>query len=151
MNSSGRESPGVSVRNLQRSVKVDAAGLKRFARNAARLCLQLQHPGTTDLQRLREISVLIVSDRRMESLHRQFLNETGPTDVLTFQHGEIFISAQTARRNARDFGNSLEQELKLYVVHGLLHLHGFDDRNAAEKHKMVAIQSKIFKQASSLN
>jgi probable rRNA maturation factor len=151
MNSSDRESPGISVRNLQRSVKVGVAGLKRFVRNAVRLCLQLQHPGTTDLQRLRHISILIVSDRRMESLHRQFLNETGPTDVLTFQHGEIFISAQTARRNARGFGSSLEQELRLYVVHGLLHLHGLDDRNAAEKRKMVAIQSTIFERASSLN
>jgi probable rRNA maturation factor len=151
MNSLGQESPGISVRNLQRSVKVDVAGLEKFAGNAARLCLQLKPHGVTDLQRLRQVWVVIVSDRRMESLHRQFLNETGPTDVLTFEHGEIFVSAETACRNAREFGKSLEQELRLYVVHGLLHLHGFDDRNATEKRRMVAIQRKVLEQASGLN
>lgn len=143
--------PKVKVRNLQRTAPVNAARLARFANKAVRLCLQLPRAGVTDLQNLREVSVLIVSDRRMESLHRQFLNETGPTDVLTFQHGEIFISAETARRNARSFGNSLERELRLYIVHGLLHLHGFDDRNAAGKRTMARVQSRVLARASGLN
>ena len=79
----------------------------------------------------------------MASLHRQFLNQTGPTDVLTFQHGEIFISVETARRHARVFGNSLARELRLYIVHGLLHLHGFDDRERADTRKMERMQSQI--------
>ena len=143
--------PKVKVRNLQRSVRIHAADLARFANKAVRICFQLPRLGLTDLQNTREVSVLIVSDRRMESLHRQFLNETGPTDVLTFQHGEIFISAETARRNARSFGNSLKRELCLYVVHGLLHLHGFDDRNAAGKRTMARVQTRVLAQASGLN
>jgi len=43
--------------------------------------------------------------------------------VLTFQHGEIFISTQTAKQHARVFANSIMRELQLYIVHGLLHLH----------------------------
>jgi rRNA maturation RNase YbeY len=79
----------------------------------------------------------------MASLHRRFLKQSGSTDVLTFQHGEIFISPETACRQARTFGNSLARELRLYVVHGLLHLHGLDDRSEADARRMKATQEKI--------
>lgn len=81
----------------------------------------------------------------MALLHRKFLGLAGPTDVLTFQHGEIFISAETARRHARAFGNSLMRELKLCIVHGLLHLHGFDDRTPTEARRMKTAQEKILR------
>ena len=86
----------------------------------------------------------------MSRLHRQFLGQTGPTDVLTFLHGEIFISAESARRNARRFGNALAGELRLYVVHGLLHLHGFDDRDSASARTMEITQRKILGEVSGL-
>jgi probable rRNA maturation factor len=76
------------------------------------------------------------------------MNEPGPTDVITFQHGEIFISAETARHNARRFGNALTHELRLYVVHGLLHLHGFDDRDKAGARKMETVQRRILADAA---
>src|SRR5205814_949916 len=107
--------PKITVRNLQRTVPVKVADLQRFAQKAAKLCLRLPRKSKMDLNELREISVLIVSDGQMASLHRQFMNESGPTDVITFQHGEIFISAETARRNAQRFGNALARELRLYV------------------------------------
>lgn len=62
---------------------------------------------------------------------------------MTFEHGEIFVSAEMARDQARRFGSSLGQELQLYIVHGLLHLHGFDDRNEVEARRMARIQQKI--------
>ena len=135
-NSKSAAVPKITVRNLQRKVRVDVVDLEKFARKARELCLRLPRKKQTDLAQLGEISVLIVSDARMASLHRQFMNESGPTDVLTFQHGEIFLSADTARRNARRFGNALARELRLYVVHGLLHLHGFDDRDEGSARKM---------------
>ena len=135
--------PQIAVRNLQRTVPVSIADFEQFAANALRACLRLRQREPTDLTRLSEIFLLLVSDRRMASLHRQFLNQTGPTDVLTFQHGEIFISVETARRHARTFGNSLARELRLYIVHGLLHLHGFDDRKRADARKMERIQKRI--------
>jgi probable rRNA maturation factor len=135
--------PEITVRNLQRTVPVSVGDLERFAAKAVRACLRLRQRKSTDLTRRCEIFVWFVSDRRMASLHRQFLNQTGPTDVLTFQHGEIFISVETARRHARTFGDSLARELRLYIVHGLLHLHGFDDRKRADARKMERIQKLI--------
>ena len=140
--------PEITVRNLQRKVPVHVVDLEMFARNAAELCLRLPRRKKTDLAQLREISILIVSDRKIASLHRQFMNESGPTDVITFQHGEIFVGVESARRNARRFGNAFERELRLYLVHGLLHLHGFDDRNAASARRMRVVQRKILATAT---
>jgi probable rRNA maturation factor len=140
--------PEITVRNLQHKVPVGVVDLEMFARNAAELCLRLPRRKKTDLAQLREISVLIVSDRKIASLHRQFMNESGPTDVITFQHGEIFVGVESARRTARRFGNAFERELRLYVVHGLLHLHGFDDRNAASARRMQVVQRKILATAT---
>jgi len=135
--------PCISVRNLRRKIRVNVGELETFAAAAVQHCLQLRNRKRSDLRKLREVFVWLVSDRRMALLHRQFLGKTGPTDVLTFQHGEIFISVQTARRHARAFGNSLIRELELYMIHGLLHLHGFDDQSPAEARRMKTAQEKI--------
>jgi probable rRNA maturation factor len=140
--------PKITVRNLQRTISVNAAALEQFVTKALRHCLQLQKGKQTDLRRLGEISVWLISDRRMAWLHRQFLGQAGPTDVLTFQHGEIFISVETARRHADAFGNSLVRELQLYIVHGLLHLHGFDDRTQFGTRRMKKMQEKILRDCS---
>jgi len=137
--------PEISVRNLQRRTLVNIADLETFAADAVKRCLQLQKRKRTDLRKLSEVFVWLISDRRTALLHRRFLAQSGPTDVMTFQHGEIFISVDTARRHARAFGNSLLRELKLYIVHGLLHLHGFDDQTPAEAHKMKAAQERILR------
>ena len=135
--------PRISVRNLQRKIAVNVAELQKFALKVIPRCLQLRSRTRTDLTKLRNVSVWLISDRRMSRLHRQFLGQKGPTDVLTFQHGEIFISVETAKRHARAFGNSLLHELRLYVVHGLLHLQGFDDRTQPGALKMEKMQAKI--------
>jgi probable rRNA maturation factor len=153
------ESPRISVRNLQQKVPVNVGELENFAAEAAKRSLQLPRRKRTELAKLRELFVWLISDRRMALLHRKFLGLAGPTDVLTFQHGEIFISVETARRNARVFeeedarrgrrshggGNPLVRELKLYIVHGLLHLHGFDDQTPAEARRMKRMQEKILR------
>jgi len=140
--------PKVSVRKLQREISLNAPGLEEFAGKAMRCVLRLQKKKPTDLNRLRNVSVWLISDRRMSRLHKEFLGQTGPTDVLTFQHGEIFISVETARRHARAFGNSPVRELQLYIVHGLLHLHGFDDRTPTGARNMRSTQEKILRACS---
>src|SRR6478736_5702595 len=137
--------PEISVHNLQRKISVKVAELEEFARNAMQYSLQLHPRERTDLRKLSEIFIWLISDRRMALLHRKFLGQSGPTDVLTFQHGEIFISVDTARRHAHAFQSSLLRELKLYIAHGLLHLHGFDDKTPSESHKMKAAQEKILR------
>jgi len=141
--------PEIRVRNLQRKILVNVAELEKFAGNAVRNSLRLHQRQQTDLRKLSKIFIWLISDWRMAFLHRKFLGQSGSTDVLTFQHGEIFISVDTARRYARAFGNSLIRELKLYIVHGLLHLHGFDDQTPAQARKMKTAQEKILRGALS--
>ncbi len=149
MKSKVREAaPKIAVRNLQRKVPMNVVDLENFAVKAVKLCLRLPRKEKTHLSELREISVLIVSDRQIAALHRQFMNESGPTDVITFQHGEIFISAETAGRNARRFKNAVARELRLCLVHGLLHLHGFDDHDETGARKMEIAQRRILKKST---
>ena len=137
--------PEISVRNVQRKIWLDAAELETFARNALRRCLQLQKRKRTDLRKVNGIAVWLISDRRISKLHLQIFGDSDPTDVITLHDGEIFISVETARQNSREFGNSLMSEVKLYIVHALLHLHGFDDQTAADLRRMKNTQEKILR------
>jgi probable rRNA maturation factor len=140
--------PHIVVRNLQRKTRVNVTELQNFATKAVRKSLPLHSEKKTDLRKLHEVFVWLISDRTMASLHRKFMHQTAPTDVITFQHGEIFVSVETARRNAHVFGSSLASELRLYILHGILHLHGFDDRTQAGARKMQRIQKKILSRCS---
>ena len=142
--------PLISVHDRQRKIRVDRAALEQFATRALRLCMRQRARGP-GLASLEEIDVLLISDRRMSELHRKFMEMSGPTDVITFQHGEIFISAGTAKRQARRHRSTLANELRLYLVHGLLHLHGFDDQSPKEKRLMDSLQTKILAAAQSPN
>jgi probable rRNA maturation factor len=133
----------ITVRNRQRAVRVNLPRLQDFARRALPECLKLPGRKGEVLSQLDEIGIALVSDRRIAELHRRFLNELGPTDVITFQHGEIFVSTETARRQARAFRTSLEHDLRLYIVHGLLHLRGYDDKTPAGAAEMKRLQEKL--------
>jgi probable rRNA maturation factor len=139
------KSPHVTVRNLQRKILVNVGELETFTADAVQRCLRLRKGNQSDLRKLHEIFVWLISDRRMSRLHREFLGIRGPTDVITFHDGEIFVSVDTARRYAREFGNSLMDEIKLDIVHGLLHLHGFDDRTPTDAQKMKRVQKRILR------
>ena len=135
--------PTITVLNRQRKVPVKLDALQDFAEGVLQECLRLRTPKSAVLPNLEELSVVLVSDRRMAELHRRFLHEPGPTDVITFQHGEIFVSTETARRQARRFGTTAEHEMRLYLAHGLLHLHGFDDTDARSAAEMQRTQEKL--------
>jgi probable rRNA maturation factor len=89
----------------------------------------------------------------MATLHKRFLNESGPTDVLTFElahdarnqttSGEIIICLTVAQKQARKRNHSVARELLLYALHGLLHLSGFDDRTPADFKVMHAREDEI--------
>ena len=136
--------PIITIRNLQRTADLDLAAFQEFARRAIDRCLALPKRKST-LSGLGRVDVLLISDRRIAGLHRRFHKIAGPTDVITFQHGEIFISTQTAARHAAEFGTSTMREIELYLLHGLLHLHGFDDKTAADRRRMNAVQSKVLR------
>lgn len=130
----------IFVQNRQRQLPVDRLALEEFARRALPLVLRENGRG---LMTVREVHALLVSDRRISQLHQRFLQIAGPTDVITFQHGEIFISVETAARAAKSHRTSLAHELRLYLVHGLLHLHGFDDRDPAARALMHVTQERL--------
>jgi probable rRNA maturation factor len=80
-----------------------------------------------------EVNVLVTSNNQMRALNRKFRRRNKPTDVLSFPvvgsngiAGDIAISGQIAKQQARRLGHSLEQELKVLLLHGLLHLSGYD-------------------------
>ena len=132
--------PQISVFNRQRMVKIERPELEEFARCALAVCARERGAG---LAKLPQVDVVFISDRRMSELHRRFMQIAAPTDVITFQHGEIFISVETAERQAKDHRTSVLYELRLYLVHGLLHLHGFEDREEKDRAAMAALQERI--------
>jgi probable rRNA maturation factor len=89
----------------------------------------------------------------MSRLHKEYLDDPSPTDVLTFEldhspagkplAGEIVICSTIARARAKSLGHPVCHELLLYAIHGLLHLCGFDDRTAGAFAAMHAKEDEI--------
>jgi probable rRNA maturation factor len=112
---------------------VSVAQLQRFARRAQKL-VEIQG----------EVDILIASNKRLRDLNRRFRRKNKPTDVLSFPRpsgGDIAISAQIALDNARRYGHSLATELKILVLHGLLHLAGYD--HESDDGRMACAESRL--------
>jgi probable rRNA maturation factor len=138
--------PVVTVLNRQRGVSVNLTYLRDAARVALRLCAPLRGGGAPVLMSLEEVVVTCVSDKRIDRVHRDFMAVAGATDVITFEHGDILISADTADREARARGHSVSEELLLYIVHGFLHLNGYNDLVESERLHMHAVQDEVWKE-----
>ncbi len=132
--------PEISLLNRQRARTIDLQPLSRFAQRAL---AEVEAIERTALPA--EIVAVLVSDRRISAIHLQFMQMAGPTDVITFQHGEIVISVETAHRQATQLGKELFEELCLYLVHGLLHLAGYDDATDAGFQEMDRLQQKLMR------
>jgi probable rRNA maturation factor len=118
---------GVSTRS------VSAAQLQRFARRAQKLA-EIQG----------EVDILIATNKRLRDLNRRFRRKNAPTDVLSFPRpsgGDIAISAQIALENAQRFGHSLANELKILVLHGMLHLAGYD--HESDNGRMARAEARL--------
>ena len=96
---------------------------------------------------LDEIEATIVSNRAIARVHRTFFNDPTPTDVITFPNGEILIGAGVVADNAARFGNTPNEEAALCLIHGLLHLAGWDDQTDRDAKDMRRKQEQIFKMA----
>ncbi|MEW6170989.1 MAG: rRNA maturation RNase YbeY [Candidatus Omnitrophota bacterium] len=98
------------------------------------------------------VSIIFVDDRFIKKLNKQFLKENHPTDVLSFPVkscnlllGEIIISVETAEKNSRIFKTTFETELYLYIIHGILHLLGYDDLTNKKRKIMERKQANLLK------
>lgn len=114
--------PSIHVQNRQRCVPVNEEVFRRFGARLAR---------TVRLSP-ESFSAVLVSDRRMREFNRRYRRKSGATDVLSFPLeengylGDVVISVETAQRQARKLGHGLQTELQLLLLHGVLHLMGYD-------------------------
>jgi probable rRNA maturation factor len=101
-----------------------------------------------------KITLALVNNPHIHRLNKQFLDHDEPTDVLTFPYtepgakkleGEVVIGYEAAAENAADRGIPVEQELLLYVIHGCLHLCGYDDKTAKVAKEMRAKERAYLK------
>jgi probable rRNA maturation factor len=95
-----------------------------------------------------ELSVLLVGDGRMRRLNRSYLGKDRTTDVLSFPQGggvvgDVVISLDTARRQAREGGWALARELRQLVAHGILHCLGHDHQDPRGARRMAAAERRL--------
>ncbi len=130
--------------DCQDAVELDLESLRRSLKSAWEATLAVKPGfGPSLLQNLDSVEITILNDAEIARIHGEFFGDPTPTDVITFQHGEILTNAEFARREAASRGWPAERELLLYIIHGLLHLHGHDDRENPERQAMHAIQEAI--------
>ena len=145
--------------NNESGVKVDEAVLQRLVMYALD---QLHvHPDA-------ELGIMLVDEAAMEQLHVQWMDEPGPTDVLSFPMdelrpgtdevitpagllGDIVLCPQVAAGQADTAGHSLINELCLLTCHGLLHLLGFDHAEPIEEKEMFGLQREILNGFASID
>lgn len=135
--------PALQISNRQRRCKLDTERIRRLSKSALPLCAECHGPLGPGLAELNEIEVSLVSSAAMSRAHRAFLGIDGPTDVITFPYGEILVCPDVASENAPLYGSSVDDEVALYIIHGLLHLNGFDDTTASSARQMRIRQAKI--------
>lgn len=94
-----------------------------------------------------ELNVLVTDDRRIRLINKKFLKHDYATDVISFalsdRTADLVVSVDTARRLAKELGIPFKNELARYLVHGTLHLIGYDDKKKKDFIKMHARQEKI--------
>jgi probable rRNA maturation factor len=116
-----------------------------------------------------EVSLLFVDDRRIAELNRQYRGQDRPTDVLSFAMreqagdepefddptgdcllGDVVVSLETAARQSREYGHSLEREVAYLLVHGVLHLLGYDHGDEESRARMRVKEEEILSRANLL-
>jgi probable rRNA maturation factor len=130
----------IEIANQQNLLPVDEARLKKAAHSV------LGAGGVSD----GSLSIALVDDAAIHALNRKYLAHDYPTDVLSFVleregerlDGQVVASAETAARRAAEFGWSAADELFLYVVHGTLHLVGYDDTTEESRGRMRAAERR---------
>jgi probable rRNA maturation factor len=137
--------------NNESGVAVDESEIVALARHV--LTAMHVHPQA-------ELSVVLVDEQAMEQLHVQWMDEPGPTDVLSFPMdelrpgtddedsepgllGDVVVCPQVAAAQARTAGHSTHEEMLLLTTHGILHLLGYDHAEPGEEKEMFELQRKL--------
>ncbi len=140
----------VQLLNRQRKLRLDSAQWKLKTTKI------LSALGLNDA----ELSVIFVSDKRIRSYNRDYRFIDKATDVLSFaaregegpdcgdELGDVFISTETAMRQSVEYGVTLEEEITRLLIHGVLHLAGYDHMQPEDARRMKALEKKLLKQVS---
>ena len=140
----------VEISNTQGHMQVDGAKLDQLVRVVL---------GAEDRRR-GSISIALVDNATIHAINRTHLGHDWPTDVITFPlagpddpilAGELVVSAEMACSVAREIGVKPGEELALYVVHGLLHLCGYDDHDDADRCRMRLREGELLARAGLTN
>ncbi len=134
----------LTLLNRQRTKQIEAHRLKQIV---AALFAELAIPGA-------ELGITLVGAQEMARVNRQFLQHEGSTDVITFDHredgagagqihGELYICVDDAVKQAKEFGTHWQAELVRYIVHGVLHLLGYDDLQPARRRRMKQEENRL--------
>jgi probable rRNA maturation factor len=130
------------------------AGKKLPARRLKRIALKILELVGQDRA---ELSLAIVDNREMRKLNAKFRNQDYPTDVLSFPSdavpsggaqvlGDVVISAEKAKQQAKERGRTFYEETVTLLIHGILHLLGYDhERSAKEARSMARLEKKIYR------
>jgi probable rRNA maturation factor len=139
--------PSLSLTNRQRAVVFDRPWILGVVSAARPACLASVRDNDAPLATLRAVEATILGNAAIGRVHAEFFADPDPTDVITFQHGEILLGAGVLAENAARFGHRPSEEAALCFIHGLLHLAGWDDRTPGEAEDMARLQEQIFKRA----
>lgn len=119
----------------QRSLPVNQAYVQALVKAALPLCVNKKRYQASFLPSIIEVSFL--NSRAISKVHADFCNDPSPTDVITFRHsaelGEILLGIPIIAEHAKRFHQSLDHEVALCVIHGLLHLLDYDDIDKEER------------------
>lgn len=145
--SDGEKESSISLTNRRRGWAVDLRLLRRITRQVLEAELKLDDY---------ELGIFLVGEAEMTRMNEGFLKHAGSTDVITFDyaesqeflHGELFICLDEAEAQARRYRTSWQSELTRYVIHGLLHLRGYDDLQAAARRKMKREEDRVLRAVS---
>ncbi len=138
----------VSISNRQKRVSIDAGKIRRAAKKIL---------SDLDLQGY-ELSIVIVDDREITRLNRQYFRRNRPTNVISFPMGsgdpaslhsrilgDVVVSAETAKQQAEEAGGKAKGEVLFLLIHGILHLAGYDHEGTRdERKKMEAKEKELF-------
>lgn len=95
------------------------------------------------------LNVVFVNDKYIRALNKAYRGKDAPTDVLSFEYGpddligEVYVSVETAERQAKEHKHSLSDELIRLIVHGILHVHGYDHEEDEDYMRMSVIEKGV--------
>ena len=138
--------PRVQVHDRQAVCSIPIAFVSNLQDAGRAVLEEIAKKGLARVNPPESVEVSLIGDEEISRVHAQFMDNPHPTDVITFpygQEGEILISVETAQRQAEEFDSPLEREITLYLVHGILHLAGYEDGTKSSRDEMDALQESL--------